>query len=55
VRYPDEEICDRCEGEGQITYNPSRIRDPQEEREARCPKCHGEGVVPHQEEEDFAA
>lgn len=37
--------CSRCDGTGEITWNPSRIHDPQQADYAECPVCHGEGEV----------
>lgn len=40
-----ERVCERCHGDGEITYNPA-YPDPQGEQTACCPGCHGEGALP---------
>jgi DnaJ-class molecular chaperone len=37
--------CPRCDGSGEIGFNPSPINDPQCADSAPCNVCHGEGVV----------
>lgn len=40
-------VCPNCNGDGEVTFNPSRSypKDPQMEDSARCPLCHGAGVL----------
>lgn len=38
------EDCPDCDGAGEITFNPSPVKDPQCEDSARCGRCHGHGV-----------
>lgn len=40
----DLRYCGRCKGSGEITFNPSRNRDPQCEDYATCPDCLGDGT-----------
>jgi DnaJ-class molecular chaperone len=35
-------VCPRCEGDGEITWNPA-YPDPRGEQTATCPRCHGTG------------
>lgn len=41
----DPKVCERCDGEGEVRFNPSRScpPDPQMEDYAPCPDCGGTG------------
>ncbi len=41
--------CTRCDGGGEVYWNPSPINDPQLEEAATCPRCDGEGTEPEEE------
>lgn len=41
--HPSLDPCSRCDGEGEIVFNPS-WPDPQTEDYATCPECGGSGV-----------
>ncbi len=41
--------CPRCDGGGEVHWNPSPIGDPQCEESATCPRCGGDGTEPEEE------
>jgi DnaJ-class molecular chaperone len=38
--------CLRCDGGGEVYWNPSHIGDPQLEQSAPCPRCDGSATEP---------
>jgi len=44
--------CPRCDGGGEVTWNPSVRNDPQCEESATCPVCRGRGEVDADELEE---
>lgn len=38
--------CTRCDGGGEVYWNPSHIGDPQLEQSAPCPRCDGSATEP---------
>jgi hypothetical protein len=47
--------CPRCDGGGEVTWNPSPINDPQCVETATCPRCEGTGLVDFERDRSRAA
>jgi hypothetical protein len=41
--------CTKCDGGGEVHWNPSPINDPQLEQSATCPRCDGKGTEPEED------
>ncbi len=42
-------MCQRCDGGGEIAWNPSPFGDPQDVETATCPRCDGSGAEPDEQ------